>query len=76
MTLISVGVRDVTAFMEQFTTDNYEWVQQTRGSQCIRQYNLAKGKHSNLLGPFVSYKENEVLLIRHLGLHHRNITDF
>ncbi len=52
MTLMSVGVRDVTAFMEQFTTDVYEYVYQ---------YNLAKGKHSNLLVPFVSYKENEMI---------------
>jgi hypothetical protein len=27
---------------------------------------LARDKHSSLLGPFVSYKENEVLLIRFL----------
>ncbi len=30
----------------------------------IRLGRLAKDKHSSLLGPFVSYKENEVVLIR------------
>jgi hypothetical protein len=41
----------------------YHWTQQARVLHYTRLERLARDKHSSLLGPFVSYEENEVLWI-------------
>ncbi len=47
--------------------------QETSVLHYTRLVKLAGDKNSNLLGPFVSYKENEVLLIQQLILKEREI---
>jgi hypothetical protein len=44
----------------------YEWVQGARVLHYTRLERLARDKHSDLLGTFISYEENEVLRIQHL----------
>jgi len=39
----------------------YQWAQQAGSLHYTRLARLARSKHSNLLGPFVSYNVNEVL---------------
>ncbi len=39
----------------------YHWAQKARVLHYTRLERLARGKHSSLLDPFVSYEENEVL---------------
>ncbi len=39
----------------------YEWAQEARGLSNTRQERFVSDKHSNLLGPFVSYKEKRVV---------------
>ncbi len=41
----------------------YEWAQHAKVLHCTRLERLANGKHSRLLGPLLSYGEEEVLLI-------------
>ncbi len=38
----------------------YEWAQKARMFHYIRLERLGRGKHSSLLGPFISYYDNEV----------------
>jgi hypothetical protein len=41
----------------------YQWAQEARVLQYTRLERQAKGKHSSLLGPIVSYEVDEVLQI-------------
>jgi hypothetical protein len=46
----------------------YEWYQYARVLNYTKLERLASDKHFSLLGPFISYKENEVFLIDLRGL--------
>jgi hypothetical protein len=50
----------------------YKWVQLARELHYATLEKLARDKHSSLLCPFVSCKENEVLLIETLIINQRN----